>query len=214
MFLEVIGKMEQSLNIFSLESLIISPACFKSVTPTCIDLILGNHKQYFMKSQTLMTGISDFHALTLTITRNIFCKGNPKTNFYRNFKNFDSEMFESELSYSLQSFQSLDYTRFSNVFLLSLSKYAAIKKKILRANLSPFMTKTLRKAIMLRSQLKNKFIKSRNNEDWSNYKKQRNFCTNPFKKSKQNYFGQLDMKHLNDNRKFWKIITHFFRTKE
>ena len=84
---------------------------------------------------------------------------------------------------------------------------------MLRAIYSPFMTKTLRKAIMLRSQLKNKFIKSRNNEDWSNYKKQRNFCTNPFKKSKQNYFGQLDMKHLNDNRKFWKIIKPFFSDK-
>ena len=36
------------------------------------------------------------------------------------------------------------------------------------------MAKTLRKAIMSRSQLENKLnleIKSRNNEDWSNYKK-------------------------------------------
>ena len=34
------------------------------------------------------------------------------------------------------------------------------------------MTKTLHKAMMLRSQLKNKFIKSLNNEVWFNYKKQ------------------------------------------
>ena len=74
-------KMEQLLNTFSLESLITSPTCFKSVTPTCIDLILTNHKQNFMKSQTFVTGIPDFHALTLTIMRNTFCKGNPKTKF-------------------------------------------------------------------------------------------------------------------------------------
>ena len=54
------------------------------------------------------------------------------------------------------------------------------------------MTKTLRKAIMFRSQLKSKFIKSRNNEDSSNYKKQRNFCTNLLKKSKQNYSQVLN----------------------
>ena len=84
-------------------------------------------------------------------------------------------MFKRELSYSLQSFKSLDYTHFHNVFLLLLNKYAKIKKKILRANHSPFMMKTLRKAIMFRSQLKNKFIKSQNNEDWSNYKNQRSF---------------------------------------
>ena len=94
-----------------------------------------------------MTGISDFHALTLIIMRNKFCKGNPKTKFYKNYKSFDCEMFEWELSYSVQSFQSLDYTRFHDVFLL-LSKCAPIKKKILRANYSPFKRKTLRKAII------------------------------------------------------------------
>ena len=52
-------KMEQSK--FSLESLITSPTCFKSVTPTCIDLILTNHKQYFTKSLTLPCTHSDYH---------------------------------------------------------------------------------------------------------------------------------------------------------
>ena len=112
-------KVEQLLNKLSLESLITSYACFKSVTPTCIDLILTNHKQYFMKLQTLVTGISDFHVLTLTIMRNTFCKANSKTKFYRDYKNFDCEMVKRELSWFLQSFQSLDYTRFHNVFLLS-----------------------------------------------------------------------------------------------
>ena len=97
--------MEQLLNTFSLESLITSPICFKGVTPTCIDLILTNHKQYFMKLQILVTEISDFYALTLTVMRNTFCKGNPKTKFYRDYKNFYCEMFERELNYPLQSFQ-------------------------------------------------------------------------------------------------------------
>ena len=66
------NKMEQLLNTFFLESLITSPTCFKSMTLACIDLILTYHKQYFMKPQTLVTGISDFHALTLTIKRNTF----------------------------------------------------------------------------------------------------------------------------------------------
>ena len=109
-----------------------------------------------MKSQTLLTGIFDFHALTLTIMRNTFCKGNPKTNFYRDYKNFDCEMFESKFNYSLQSLQLLDYTCFHNVFLLLLNKYAPIKK--IWANHSPFMAKILGKTTMFRSQLKDKFI--------------------------------------------------------
>ena len=132
-------KMKQLINTFSLESLITTTTCFKSVTPTCIDLILTNDKQYFIKWQTLVTGISYFHALTLAIMRSTFCMNNPKTKFYRDYKNFDCEIFEREFCYSLQSFQSLDYSRLHNVYLLLLNKYAPIKKKILRANHSPFM---------------------------------------------------------------------------
>ena len=82
-------KIEQLLNTFSPESVITSPTCFKSVTPSCIDLILTNHKEYFKTLQKRLNGISDFHALTLTILRNTFCKGSRKTKFYRDYKNFD-----------------------------------------------------------------------------------------------------------------------------
>ena len=84
-----------------------------------------------MKSQAFLTGLSDFHALTLTIMRNTFCKINQYTKFYKEFKNFDREMLEIKLSYSLQSFQWLDYTYFDNVFPVLINKYAPTKKKIL-----------------------------------------------------------------------------------
>ena len=41
-----------------------------------------------------------------------------------------------------------------------------------------FMTKALRKAIMTRSRLKKVYLKNQNTTKWSNYKYQRNFCTN------------------------------------
>ena len=41
---------------FDLESLINSLACYKSMNPTCIDLILTNKKNHFMKSATFETG--------------------------------------------------------------------------------------------------------------------------------------------------------------
>ena len=42
------------------------------------------------------------------------------------------------------------------------NKHAPIKRKYIRANEAPFMTKDLHKAIMKRSKLRNKFLKSRN----------------------------------------------------
>ena len=54
---------------FDLENRINSPPCYKSTNPTCIDLILTNKKNHFMKSATFETGLSDHHILITTILR-------------------------------------------------------------------------------------------------------------------------------------------------
>ena len=43
--------------------------------------------------------------------------------------------------------------------------HAPIKRKFLRANHVPYLTKTLRKAIMKRSELENKYVKNKTNEN-------------------------------------------------
>ena len=63
---------------FDLESLIDSPTCYKSINPTCIDLILTNKKNHFMKSATFETGLFDHHELITTILRKTISKGNSK----------------------------------------------------------------------------------------------------------------------------------------
>ena len=52
------------------------------------------------------------------------------------------------------------------------------------------MTKTFRKATMKRSNLKNKFNKERNAKNWSDYKQQRNYCSNLLKESKIRHFNK------------------------
>ena len=66
---------------------------------------------------------------------------------------------------------------------------------------------------MTRSRLKNAYLKTRSSKNWENYKKQRNFCTNLLKKTKSEYFRNLNIKELNDNKKFWKKIKPFFSDK-
>ena len=63
---------------FDLESLIDLPACYESINPTCIDLILTNKKNLLMNSVTFETGLSDHHKLTTTIFRRAISKGNSK----------------------------------------------------------------------------------------------------------------------------------------
>ena len=75
------------------------------------------------------------------------------------------------------------------------------------------MTKELRKEIMLRSKLKNKFNKERNHINWCYYKCQRNHCLRILRKTKKEYFNSLNMKQVSDNKLFWKSVKPFFNGK-
>ena len=75
------------------------------------------------------------------------------------------------------------------------------------------MTKALRKAIMTRSRLKNIYNKKRSYDNWDKYKKQRNFCMKLLRKTKQDYFNNIDIKSVSDNKKFWKTIKPYFSNK-
>ena len=56
-------------------------------------------------------------------------------------------------------------------------------------------------------------MKNQNTTNWNNYKYQRNFCTNLLRKTKFDYFRNLNVEDLNDNKKFWKNIKSFFSDK-
>ena len=75
------------------------------------------------------------------------------------------------------------------------------------------MSKALRKAIMVRSKLKNKYKKSRTGENWNSYKKQRNFRVNLLRKTKKEYFSDLNVKNITDNKAFWKTIKPYSSNK-
>ena len=66
---------------------------------------------------------------------------------------------------------------------------------------------------MTKSRLKNAYLKTQNSKNWENYKKQRNFCTNLLKKTKSEYFCNLNIKDLNDNKSFGKELNLFYQIK-
>ena len=54
------------------------------------------------------------------------------------------------------------------------------------------MTKELRKAIMNRSKLKNKFLKTRKEESKMRFSRHRNICVSLLRKTKRHLSGKLD----------------------
>ena len=75
------------------------------------------------------------------------------------------------------------------------------------------MTKSLRKTIMLRSQLKKKFNNNKSEENSKKYKQQRNYCVKLLRKTKMAYFQNMDVNKVNDNKMFWKTVKPKFSNK-
>ena len=88
-----------------------------------------------------------------------------------------------------------------------------MKKRYIRASDSPFMNRTLRKAFMLRTTLKNRYNKNRTADNWDAFRRQLDFCVKLSRKVKREFYNQLDISELTDNKKFWKTIKPFISDK-
>ena len=66
---------------------------------------------------------------------------------------------------------------------------------------------------MTRSQLKNTFNRTRNTEDFANYKKQRNFVVNFKKQARRTCFNNVETDTTNSNKACWKACKPFFSNK-
>ena len=205
--------MDEFCCTYNLKSLIKEATCFKNPhKPSCIDLILTNKNKSFQDSTVVETGLSDFHKLTITVLKLFYKKQMPMIVQYRDYKKFSNICFRKELDQYMAKYDIKDSSNdeFVENFLTIFNKHAPIKTKYLRANNGPFMTKYLRKAIMMRSKLKNKFNKTKTSVAFSAYKKQRNLCTSILRKTKKEYFGNLKPSEICDNKKFWKIVKPLF----
>ena len=94
-----------------------------------------------------------------------------------------------------------------------LDKFTPLKKKYIRANHSKFVTKELSKAIMLRSKLRNQFLKTKTQESKMKNNKQRNLRVSITRKAKRSSYENLDLKEITDSKKFWATVKPFFSNK-
>ena len=183
-------------NVNNFKSLTKKPTCFKnSNNPSWIDWFPINRSRYFRNASTIETGIFGFNKLVVTVLKMFYKKQKPKIIQYRNYKTFNEQLFRIELDKELAKIDlnNAELAEFHNEFLSVLNKHAPIKYKYIRANNSSYMTKSLRKEIMLRSRLRNKFLKTKTEESKQLYNKQRNLCVTLLRKAKRNYFGNIDI---------------------
>ena len=144
-------------------------------------------------------------------------KMKPKNITYRNYKLIFKELYKEGLVFELsnKSFQFNKLKRFLEICENTLHRHVPRKKKFIRVrkNHSPFMNKELSKTIMKRTRLRNKFLINESPGNRENFNKQRNYCVHLVRKSKREYYGNLNEKNVTDNKTFWKTVKPFLSNK-
>ena len=121
--------------------------------PSCIYIFLTNQVFSFQNTKNVATGLSDFHNLVLTVLKTSFSKTKPKEISYRDYKNFNSDIFHDGLHHAFSNLIIYTCDKFDKVFLEILNKHAPLKRKLLRANHALYVSKAMRKTTMKRSPL-------------------------------------------------------------
>ena len=98
------------------------------------------------------------------------------------------EKNESELSLS----------EFLQVNIEILDNLAPVKKRYIRSNQAPFMSRTSQEAFITRSRLRNRFLKNRTNVNKALYNKQCNYCVKLLHKEKRRCYRNLNIKEVTD----------------
>ena len=136
--------MQNICELYNFENLIRQPTCYKkNNNPSSIDVMLTNSENSFQNTRTIETGLSDHHKTIITVIKTYSTKKEPNTINYRSYKNFDISKYNNGLKQNLEQLnkETMSYEGFHKIFMTVLDKHAPMKKKIVRGNNAPFMTK-------------------------------------------------------------------------
>ena len=207
--------LSQLCPAFNLTNIITEPTCFKSNNASLIDVMLVTKRRKFLKGFSLDTGISDFHNLIGGVMRQHAPVPPKKTIIYRQLNKIDYEKVNDELFMMSETVNGREWNAneafdiLHNNLICLLDKYAPKKTKILRKNDFHCMSKALKKAILLRNQMRNKFFKCRSRYYLAQYRKHRNAVTLIKREEIKKYFAEK-CQGSTKNKDFWKAVKPIF----
>ena len=144
-------------------------------------------------------GLSDFHKLVTTTLKISIPKNKSLQINYRNYKHFNEYSFNEDLKLAFSNTDIQTCEEFFKKIMDLLDHHVPLKKKILRANNAPYITKKIRREIMKRSQLENIYRKTLAETSLKAYKKQMNYVSRLYKKERKILFNSLNPSAISDN---------------
>ena len=201
---------------FSLENIIKEATCFKSSQASIIDVMLVTKRRKFIQTFSVNTGISDFHNLIGGVLRLHKPAPRIKKISVRKLSKIDYEQLKKDitqmdLTNSIDSCNDVNsaYDLMHEKLCAMLDKYAPKKQKIIKKNDFHCMSKELRKEILYRNRLRNKYYKFRSNHYLMLYRSQRNKVNAIKRKEISKYFHEKCQSGTR-NKDFWKAIKPLF----
>ena len=197
-----------SYNLFSLIKE--TTNCKNPQNSSCIDLILTNNPYSFQSSCVIETGLSDFRKMTVTVMKLSYETLKPIIINYRDYKNFCNDKFRQILLEKVAAenvnANCSGFEKFLQICINTLDVFAPCKKKYARGNNMPFINKSLTKAHVKRSRLRNLNLKNKTDTRRIAYIKQRDYCVSVLRKTKKDHYANLNEKDVADNKQLWRTV--------
>ena len=197
----------------SLTQLIQSPTRVTSSSATIIDLILVTDQERIVNSGVAKSSISDHDIIFLTRKIKKPVIGCHNSIRLRSLKHYNKDALINSLinNHNLSKVfdcqdvdEALDV--FNSAFLLSLDMVAPIKKVRIKQRTEKWINDDILEAIKLRNASFLDFKHKKDQNSFSEYKKQRNEVIRMVTKAKQNYFSEKIMEHKKEPKKLWKCL--------
>ena len=200
-------------EIYDLTQLIQEATRITENTSTLLDVIYTNCPNKIVCSGVSHIGISD-HSLVFTY-RKVSAdppKRGHSTISYRKLGKFNSADFCSDIAqHDWGSIDQLNnpndmWVKWKEMFLECIDRHAPLKSKRVRLSKSPWINSNLKKLMHKRDILKLEAIRSKNPNDWREFRKHRNFVNSQVRITKQSYYNNAFQENKCNVRNTWQVI--------
>ena len=213
-----------AINSFTREmnpqQLIKEPTRITATTESLLDVILVSDPLSGCMSGVINDPISD-HLPVHVVLKLKSPKISPHYVSVRSYKNYDPENFTFDLaSHSdslLSVFAAPDVNSklgiFNNAFRQVLDAHAPVKTVKIRSRPCPFVTEEIKDLMKIRSRLHRRFLLTRNEFDWAEYKISRNSVRKALTEAEKHHTYQEVQNNMNNSRSLWKVINNIVPSK-
>ena len=193
-------------------------------SPSLLDHFYTNIPQMDFHTKILLSDISDHLPLLGVYSVNLMKSCRNRTAVIRDYRNFDIEHFLPALKGSmdnlfLESF-SLNANslcnKFTETYEALINDHAptkTISRKKLKLRQKPWIDNSILKLIRKKNLIFNKYIKTKSQIIYHDYKKLRNQVTRTVEQAKRKYYEKLFSSSSSNSKKLWKNINNLLKHK-